>query len=358
MSRWAVVLLAAAGVSVLCGCAQPTPTEPLGPPVAIRAEHLTVTPATGPVTHVLVRNLRNQPYEGAVIAKFPDAWKMNRTRQEVAIAPGQTARVPFAIEKGANAASNLYRVRVKAVGAGEEVSADQWIVCASAPYFKPKIDGRIDDWNDAIPVTFATGSKQTVVRTYWSRRSFSLLVAVEENALYPLPQTNAAAGFDAVQIAISPREAVTPTSDDKAAQRYELVLAAVAGPGGRMDAKCFALIRPGVKLAAAQQARPLAGLELADAEIAVVHKDGVTYYECSIPFQAIRAIRPDPGREFCFSVLVHDPDGTGLRDWGKAAGLWPSQRSRLAWCSWLGARWPAQPPFDNKIEWGFCSSRQ
>ena len=68
-------------------------------------------------------------------------------------------------------------------------------------------------------------------------------------------------------------------------------------------------------------------------------------------------IRAAPGREFCLSVLVHDGDGTGLRDWGRAAGLWPQQRNRLAWCLWQGAKWPKDPPFDNKIEWGFCSSR-
>ena len=110
--------------------------------------------------------------------------------------------------------------------------------------------------------------------------------------------------------------------------------------------------------ASAGQRRSLTGLELPEAQVGVARKDGVTYSECSIPFQALRAIRPEPGREFCFSVLVHDPDGTGLRDWGKSAGLWPSQRRRLAWCDWLGAAWPDDPPFDNKIEWGFCSSKQ
>ncbi|KPK41912.1 MAG: hypothetical protein AMK72_14780, partial [Planctomycetes bacterium SM23_25] len=89
----------------------------------------------------------------------------------------------------------------------------------------------------------------------------------------------------------------------------------------------------------------------------VTRRDGVTYYECAIPMKAIPQIRPEPGREFCFSVLVHDPGGTGLRDWGEAAGLWPWQRSRLAWCAWQGATWPDDPPFDNKVEWGFCSSK-
>jgi hypothetical protein len=68
-------------------------------------------------------------------------------------------------------------------------------------------------------------------------------------------------------------------------------------------------------------------------------------------------IEPMEGREFGLSLLVHDPDGTGLRDFGEAAGLWPWQRSRLAWSQWPGARWAKDAPFDNRIEWGFCSSK-
>ena len=57
------------------------------------------------------------------------------------------------------------------------------------------------------------------------------------------------------------------------------------------------------------------------------------------------------------AVLVHDPDGTGLRDLGEAVGLWPSQRNRFAWSRWQGASWGVEPPFDNKLEWGLCASK-
>jgi hypothetical protein len=68
-------------------------------------------------------------------------------------------------------------------------------------------------------------------------------------------------------------------------------------------------------------------------------------------------IRPSEGREFSFGLLVHDPDGTGLRDFGAAADLWPWQRNALAWSRWPGAKWPEQPPFDSKQPWGMCSSK-
>ncbi len=110
-------------------------------------------------------------------------------------------------------------------------------------------------------------------------------------------------------------------------------------------------------LALAVPATAWAQPEVEQAEIAVSRNGKMTYYECAIPFKTPAEIRPSEGREFCLSVLVHDPDGTGLRDWGQAAGLWPEERNRLAWSDWPGAQWPRQPPFDNRLPWGLCSSK-
>jgi hypothetical protein len=113
-----------------------------------------------------------------------------------------------------------------------------------------------------------------------------------------------------------------------------------------------------MKLADARQQRALGPLVYDDAQVAISRREGVTYYECSIPFKLMRSeIRPSEGREFCLSLLVHDPDGTGLRDWGQAAGLPPSRRTWMAWSPWKGADWGEDPPLDNKVPWGLCSSK-
>ena len=95
--------------------------------------------------------------------------------------------------------------------------------------------------------------------------------------------------------------------------------------------------------------------------MAVFRLGKTTYYEVALPFLPMRnRIRPGEGREFCLSVLVHDPDGTGIRDWGQAAGLWPWERNRLAWSRWQGDGWgnvEEDPPFDNTTPWGMCSSK-
>lgn len=326
-----------------------------GPDVAVelRAENLTVTPATGPLVHVRVRNPGARPWLGTVEAAFPPAWQMNRTSHKVEIAPGQTARLAFAIERGTDAEDNADRVALKAVSAGgTEATRTQIIRVASAPYGKPTIDGAVADWADAIPVAFTAGGKKTTIRTYWNRAAFCFLVAVEEDEHRPLDGPAGPGGPDAVQIAMAPRGAATPEGPSGKDRRYEFLLAGTAA-GGR----CYMLMRPEMGAGAAAEARPLAGLEWPDAQVAVARREGVTYYECALPLSAMPLIRAEPGREFCFSVLVHD-DGTGLRDWGAEAGLWPSQRKPLAWCRWQGAKWPDEPPFDGKTEWGFCSSRR
>jgi len=323
------------------------PVDPDGPPVAIRPENLCVQPSTGPLTHVLVQNLLDKTYTGTVHMTVPPGWKLDAASKPVTIPPRQLARVPFAIAKAVDLEANVYAISVRVSGGGPDVVWDKPVVGATTPYYKPVIDGKGEDWADAVPLTFTVGGAKTVVRSYWSRKAFSLRISVAETAHVPMGDKP----FDAVQVAISPARARTPRSADGKAQRYELLLAADAGGG-----KCFMLTRPGQPVSAGQKPLALAGRELAGAKLVVTRAAGMTHYECAIPLKAMPTIRAEPGREYRMSLLVHDPDGTGLRDWGSAVGLWPWQRNRLAWSVWPGAVWPAEAPFDNKIEWAFSSS--
>ncbi len=324
-----------------------------GEPVALRAEHFVVPPATGPVTHVRVRNLLAKPYEGTVRLALPEGWKADPAERKVRLKAGETARVPFTVHGAASGESNAYRVEVAATGAGATVVRRHTVMCASAPHATPRIDGRLGDWDDAIPVTFTARGKRTVVRTLWSERQFCVAVEVDEDK--QVGRGKGAGAFDAVQFAIASRKAVTGTKPTEKAARYEFLLAAGAGLFARD--RCFALLEPGAALAVAAEKRPLDALALAGARVSVRRRRGVTCYECAIPAKAIGGIRLTVGREIRFSLLVHDPDGTGLRDLGEAMGLWPSQRNRLAWCSWQGVRWGDDAPFDGKIEWGLCTSK-
>ena len=116
-------------------------------------------------------------------------------------------------------------------------------------------------------------------------------------------------------------------------------------------------MRPGDNIADAGKERPLAHLRLKDAKVAVKRSKNITTYECSIPLSLIAKLKPITGREYRMSFLVHDPDGTGIRDLGQVSGLWDFQRNKLAWSSWKGVKWQEKPPFDSKLEWGFCTSK-
>ncbi|MBM4037595.1 MAG: hypothetical protein FJ290_03695 [Planctomycetes bacterium] len=315
--------------------------------VALRVEQFTVPPATGPTAYVRVENLREAEWRGRIALRLPEGWRIEPAERPVTLAPKAAQRVPFTIVKGANLDANRYHVEAVATGDdGSRVARKQEVACASAPFFKPTIDGRTGDWADAIPVSFTVGGKKTTVSTYWNRQEFCLLVEVEEEKHVGYRE---GAEFDAVQFALAPRDAPTALQPGGKAARCEFLLA---------DPKCFVLAAPDTLLSAAQEVRELAALELKSAKLAIRRRGGVTRYEAALPLSALPGIEPMEGREFGFSVLVHDPDGTGLRDMGEAAGLWPWQRNRLAWSLWAGARWGKDAPFDNRIEWGFCSSKR
>jgi len=327
-------------------------------PVAMRIGSFTVAPAHTPLAVVTLRNASNEPFQGKLRVRGPEGWGIVPDEIEVTLAAGATVRAAFTVQRGTIVEANSYPLEATLTGGGKTIVHQQNVVCASAPYFRPKIDGKLDDWKDAIPVTFQSGGKKTVISTYWNRKQFALLAAVEEDKLVPWRADAPSEPCDAIQLAISPDDKPTAASPDQPAGRYEFLLVATGiAQDGRWQGKCFQLADPATKLGATQALRDLAPLAADQAEVAITRKGTVTYYECAIPLKLLSELRASEGREFCFSVLVHDPDGTGIRDWGHAAGLWPSDRNRLAWSLWPGARWGQEPPFDNKTPWGMCSSK-
>ena len=131
----------------------------------------------------LVQNLRDAKFRGKVRLVCPEGWRLDAAEKDVEIEPGALLRVPFAIEKGVDSAENVYALKVVATGGGGEVAWEGTVRAATTPYFKPVIDGKLDDWADSVPFEFGDAGAKVSVGTYWSRRSFSRLVRVEDESL-------------------------------------------------------------------------------------------------------------------------------------------------------------------------------
>jgi hypothetical protein len=318
----------------------------------IRPKNFIVTPSTGPVSEIIVKNSSESPYTGTVCPVYPEGWQVAPASQPVELAAGETKILSFAVEKCMDRKANVYPISITADQA-DPIETE--IVCASTPYYKPKIDGSLDEWADSYPVTFLTDGKKTIVRSYWNKAEFCLAIDVEEDALIGLKQASTEAGLDAIQFALSPGKSTTATDPSAASVRYEY-LAAASGSRWKGD-KCFQLLTPGDELSIAQEARKLSPLVMEEALVKVKRSDGITRYEISVPLKPMKkALKVTAGREYFFSLLVHDPDGTGVRDLGVVMNCWDESRNPLAWSNWNQAKWGETRPFDNKIEFGFCSS--
>lgn len=316
-------------------------------------ESLLLVPAHFPTAVVVIHNSGGRPCDATVSLVPPEDWQVDPAERQVSVPPGEPLRVLFSLRGRSASADNWYPFTVRISCNSQQTTHHCRVPVTTAPYSKPVIDGQIGDWADAVPVAWTTSGKRTTVSTLWNRQFFCVLVAVEENRL--VPWTNEGGLCDAVQLALSPRNGRTSTDPVAQTDRYEFLLVTTGVPG---EGKCFLLASPGDKLGDCQKCRELGPLLVSEAQVAVVRDGGITYWECALPFGLMRShIRPGEGREFCFSLLIHDPDGTGLRDWGQAAGLGPDQRKRLAWSHWPGAQWGSSVPMDNKTPWGMCSSK-
>jgi hypothetical protein len=323
-------------------------------PLLVRAENITVPPSTGPNTYIIVKNQQAAPLSFKMQIKYPQGWNISPNGLDLSLKADETRKISITIDKATDLKSNLYPVEITVISGGKQKVFMQNVFVATSPVFKPKIDAKLKDWEPAVPISFDTKGRKTIIRTGWNKKYFNVAVEVEEDKLSSYKKKSDKP-IDAVQFAIAPRKAQTPTTADEKSQRFEFLI--VDSPGFMSSDKCFLLMQPGDNIADASKERALAPLLLKDAKVAVKRTKNITVYECSIPLSLIAKLKPMTGREYRMSFLVHDPDGTGIRDLGQVSGLWEFQRNKLAWSSWKGVKWQEKPPFDSKLEWGFCTTK-
>ena len=294
----------------------------------VRCHSFLVNPSTGPVAEITVT--AGDAWSGTLTVTPPDGWTLDPHTHTFDLQAGETKRIPYRIIKAREVADNAYPFTL-ALSGGDTVT--QIVRTASAPFYKPKIDGKLDEWKDAIPLRFGAPSAQTTLRTYWDSTAFYLAIEVEQKTL----ARNTSGRNDAVQIYIAPKGA--------ADKRHEFLI---------VPSKSSAICK---RLASPDGTDYKDGLVEKSATVAIRHSNGVTAYEIALPIALLDGIRIDAGREFRLGLLVHDPDGSGLRDLNTIMNRPASDRTSepSCWTLWKGGCWDA-PFYDGGTEFGFCSS--
>ena len=343
------VLLFCLAVSIFCASQR---TSAAAEPLRVRMENFVVTPSTGPVANVLVQNRSERAINVVVRVRWPEGWKGAPAEQTVSVGPNAMAKAAFTIEKAVDAAANRYTVVVEARAGDVIVTRTQQVVCATAPYLKPQVDGKLDDWKDAVPITFATADKATTVMTCWNRKQFCVAVRAEQMKAGAVQFALAAEGGASFQLAtVDEKNRKLEACATLASPRFEFVVVAPEQDG---PAKCFLLMRPGDDSKLAEQSRTLEGLKCGDVQATATRDGAATCFEIAVPVKLVPELQPTPGRPFRFSLLVHEAGG--LRDLGTVMNLWDDQRHPRSWCRWKGAAFGPTPPFDSNVEFGFSSS--
>ena len=297
----------------------------------VRCHSFLVNPSTGPVAEITV-TAEGDAWAGTLTVTPPEGWTLDPQTHDISLQAGESKRIPYRITKAREVADNTYPFTLALSGG---VTVTQIVRTASAPFYKPKIDGKLDEWKDAIPLRFGEKGAQVTLRTYWDNSAFYLAVEVEQKALNLSRKDGL---VNAVQLYIAPKGAT-----DK---RHEFLIE----PVGKSKAVCKRLASP-------DGTDCKDGLVEKSANIALRNSNGVTTYEIALPLGLLDGIRVDAGREFRFGLLVHDPDGSGLRDLGTIMNRPASTRTSIpsCWTLWKGGCWNAAF-YDGGSEFGFCSS--
>ena len=299
----------------------------------VRCHSFIVNPSTGPVAEFDIAS--DAAWSGTLTLTPPEGWTLDPASHEISLQAGESKCIPYRVTKARETADNAYPFTLTLSGG---ITETQLIRAASAPYYKPKIDGKLDEWKDAIPIRFGPPGGQTTLRLYWDNTALNVAVEVEESALVPSSKKTADGRSDAVQLYIAPKGATT--------KRHEFLIE----PTSSSKAVCKRLASPD-------------GTDYKDgviektATVAIRNTKGVTVYEIAIPLKVLDGIKADTGSEFRFGLLVHDPDGSGLRDLGTVMNRPDTDRKSppSCWTQWTGGCWDTVP-YDGGTAFGFCTS--
>jgi len=290
----------------------------------LRIANLMLSPEQKPNVEVVTKT----PIGGSLSLSAPEGWKIV---PETIDATTDQKRFVFTVAQGKPTEKNSYPFSVTVKQRNGTTSQHQQDVrVATAPNSNldvagPSEHGIAADWSHAIPNSVTVDGKHVQIHSVWNRRRLSLLVGVDDMKLVA-PRT-------AVQIAIG-----SVRSDKTFGELYQFLLFADETGKGRL-----------ISLKDSDSSD-------VDASKAFVWKHEKTvWFETSIPFAAISAIRPGEGRELTLSYLIHDAEDKKVLDWGRTC-LLPNENDEK-WIRWSGDSIGNAVLTVPRSEWGLCSSK-
>ncbi len=299
-----------------------------------RLSNLPLSPEQKPNIEVLPTTT----LEGELRPIGPDGWRF--VPESIQVAPDQK-RLVFTVAQGKPDPKNIYPVAVELKKPnGETVRRDHRIFVTTAPNSRLDVRGpdengnTAEQWNDAIAVPWTESERSATIKTVWNRKRFSVLLEIEGLELTP---------FDGKKPSTAVQVAIGSLQTDRSPGELYQFLAFADGQEGRL-----------VSLSSPDRG-PSEYPMVVDSKTFVWKRDKTVFFEISIPFSVLKAIRPGEGREFTMSLLVHDPTRGEVRDWGRICSA-PKEKSET-WIRWKGDSIAETPLTAPRTGWCLCSSK-
>jgi hypothetical protein len=134
-------------------------------PVEIVLNDFTAPLAAGMTLPLTLHNVTTMLLEGTLTVKTADGLALAKETYPVTLKPGERAAIPAVLGACTPNAGNGYRVTASFAAKQGQAELTEVVHVACAVRGTPKIDGNLDDWQDALPIV-VPGTRQKLDQTY------------------------------------------------------------------------------------------------------------------------------------------------------------------------------------------------
>ena len=292
---------------------------------------------------VRLQNIGIGPQKGTVELDVPRSWKLAQNKYDLSLDEGESKTYEFraleTTERGIapRRDGDPFRVIVRAGERSDwRFSPPVATALNVAPGARPLVDGKLDDWKDAIWMNVGPNAAKVKGRLAfkWDAQTLYLAAEVNEPALMPRRAEETVydfwRGHDAIQIAFGTSD--TPETAPARAPFRDSDIGLLISPFGQSGADQYdgRVLKLWSNDLGFNRATDLVrwGGQIAGSNCAVTRDERgeLTTYEAAIPLSMLPGIDPQKLAQrddiVRFGWLVHNNEGEVL-DWGREGGNFP-----------------------------------